>query len=138
VGEERGMAMVLAGSARAERQLNAPLRFVAGRLEEALIVLARVGDRRGAAECLEELAAVAGDTAEWARAGVLVAAAAAQRRVTGVPLSPAERNRVDTLVAELRRHLDADQFEAAAAQGDAITLDQAVALVLRPSVSPST
>jgi hypothetical protein len=138
VGDERGVAMVLAGSARAARQLGAPPRVVAGRLEEALLLLAKVGDRRGAAECLEELAAVAGDTDDWERAGVLLAAAAAQRRGTSAPLSPVERARVDSLLDRVRAHLDPAEFEAAAAGGDAIGLDQAVALVLRPSVSPST
>ena len=139
VGDDRGVATVLAGLARAGRQLAAPAHEVAGSLEEALLLFAKVGDRRGVAECLEELAAVAGDAGEWARAGVLLVAAAAQRRATSAALSPGERSRVQGLVDEVRRHLDPDEFEAVTARGDAIGLDNAVDVALRrPSVAPST
>jgi predicted ATPase len=131
VGDERGVATVLTGLARAGRQLAAPPREVAGRLEEGLLLFAKVGDRRGIAECLEELAAAAGDGGQWHRAGVLLAAAAAQRRAMSANPSPVERQRVEGMLDEVARHLDADQFEDAAGRGDAIGLDQAVTIALR-------
>jgi hypothetical protein len=45
--------------------------------------------------------------------------------------SPVERQRVEGMLDEVARHLDADQFEDAAGRGDAIGLDQAVTIALR-------
>jgi predicted ATPase len=139
VGDERGVAAVLAGLARASRLLEEPPRDAAGRLEEALLLFAKVGDRRGVAECLEDLAAAAVDGGEWDRAGFLLAAAANQRRAASVALSAHEGARVEAMLGDVRRHLDRQHWEITAARGEAMALDQVVAVaVRRPAVTPSS
>ena len=80
--------------------------------------------------CLEGLARVLGARGRPAVAAHLLAAAAAQRRVLGAPLAPAEQDELDREAAALRGRLGDAAFDAAWAAGQAMTLQQAVASAL--------
>ena len=129
--DERGIATALAGLARVGRQLSVPPQEVRTRLEEAVLLFNKVSDHGAVIECLEDLAAVAAAEDDWERAAVVLAAAAARRRATGATLFPGERGRVGRVVAAAQDQLDPIRFEAATARGDALGVDEAVAIALR-------
>ena len=87
----------------------------------------------GCAWCLEGLAQIAGALGHTVRAARLWGAAEALRTRIGASLSPAERSRHDGCVAATRARLDAATFEAAWAEGQAMTLEQAIAYALEGS-----
>ena len=64
------------------------------------------------------------------RAARLCGAAAALRVAIGAPLHPTERADYERTVAALRVALGDAAYEAAWAQGQALTLEQAIALAL--------
>ena len=82
----------------------------------------------GAAGALEGLAELAGAEADPERAALLLGAAAAARRSAGVPLSPGERVDVDRIAATAREALGEEGFARALARGEALPLQQALAL----------
>ncbi len=63
------------------------------------------------------------------RAAVLLGAAAAARRSAGVPLPPGDRVDVDHTAAEALEALGEERFARALARGEALPLEEAVALV---------
>ena len=100
------------------------------KLQKALRIGRRIGDKGNMAEAMLGLACVAGDLDDWHRAAMLHGAAQALRDQTGVPW--------DTLVAPYRQEsldqaaaaLGDEQFHRAYARGMALSFDQAISLAL--------
>lgn len=98
---------------------------------EALTLRARAGLRPGMAESLESLAALATDQESCLEAARLFGAACALRAEIGLARWPAEQAAYDTDVARVRDALGEHAFHTAWAEGEALTLDEAVAYVSR-------
>jgi non-specific serine/threonine protein kinase len=95
---------------------------------ESLTTRAEQGERSGVAECLVGLASLAA-RARMGEHGVrMVAAADAIRAALGVSLSPQNREQQDRLLADLRRGMTADAFNAAWQAGAGLPLVDAVSL----------
>src|SRR5207245_85490 len=100
--------------------------------EEALQLCRGIGDRAGAAECLEGLAAVAAQQDRPEHAAWLCGAAAGLREAAGIPLPPTDRAAYAHLMVTARAALGEDAFAAVWAAGRALPLEQALAAALAP------
>jgi predicted ATPase/class 3 adenylate cyclase len=106
------------------------------KLQEALRIGRRIGNKTNMAEAILGLACLAGDAGDWHRAAVLHGAAQALLDQTGV--------RWDTFPAGTRREsldqagvaLGDEQFQRAYARGMALSFDQAISLTLE--IAPNT
>jgi predicted ATPase/DNA-binding CsgD family transcriptional regulator len=85
-----------------------------------------IGDRRGIAEDLEGLAAVAVGRGRATRAAELIAIAAAIREEIGSPVADRNRAAVDATTANARQSLGSSAFEAAWSAGKLMSLERAV------------
>ena len=101
--------------------------------QEALGPLQELGDRWMLARSLEGLAAVHSLQSEHRRAARIYGAAEALRETIGAPVNISLRPDYDYRVADACRALGATVFEAAWAEGRAMSLDQAVAYALAGS-----
>ena len=111
-------------------------------LEESLRLLGELGDRRNAAYLLEGWASLAaalssaqpkdqhGSRERAQRAARLFGAAGAVRTASGIPLPPVDRWWYERYLATARAQLDERSWEAAWAEGQAMTLEQAIAYAL--------
>jgi hypothetical protein len=99
--------------------------------EEGLAIFRELGDKGGIAQSLESLAGLA---AVWGRglerAARLWGAAAALREAIGAPLPPSEREKYEREVGAARAALGEEAFASAWAEGEAMTLEQAIAYAL--------
>jgi hypothetical protein len=95
--------------------------------EESLRMSLELGDKRLVAECLGGLAGVASARGQATRAGRLHAAAAALRDALEEPLSPPDRRISERYLVMARAGLDEAAFVAAWTEGQAMSLEQAVA-----------
>ena len=94
---------------------------------------------------LEYLARVAGGLGQPERAARLFGAAEALREAIGAPLPPSGRDDHEREVAAARAHLDEHAFVQALAEGQAMSLEQAIAYALegappappRPAAEPA-
>ncbi|HYN88621.1 MAG TPA: tetratricopeptide repeat protein, partial [Ardenticatenaceae bacterium] len=103
--------------------------------EESLALRREMGDKRGVAESLSGLAAVAGVGHGKAElAARLAAAAHSLLELMGSKLDRTEQAVYDQGVAAARRELDEDAFAAAWNEGQAMTLDEAVAYALERGI----
>jgi hypothetical protein len=101
--------------------------------EEGVALSGEVGDRANLAYCLEGLAVVAGVRGEAMRSARLIGAAEGLHEAVGVPVYiyyEPDRSLYEHTVAAVRSHMGAETFEAARAQGRALTFKQAVACAL--------
>ena len=101
--------------------------------EEGVALSAEVGDRANLAYCLEGLAVVAGVRGEAMRSARLIGAAEGLHEAVGVPVYiyyEPDRSLYEHTVAAVRSQMGAETFEAARAQGRALTFKQAVACAL--------
>ncbi|MGH2601604.1 MAG: ATP-binding protein, partial [Dehalococcoidia bacterium] len=87
-------------------------------------------DRQGVASSLQGMASVAAADGEAARAATLCGAADALRTALGVQLPAASRAKFDEALAVARAALGEDEFTAAWAAGQALSLEEAVAEAL--------
>ena len=94
---------------------------------ESLTIFRELKNKRGMVECLAGLAAVGGPTRQGAR---LLAAAVSLLRSYQGSWWPADQVEVDHTLARLQTALSAADFAAAWAEGQALTLKQAVAEAL--------
>ncbi len=111
-------------------------------LEESLRLLGELGDRRNAAYLLEAWASLAaalssaqpdgqvGARERVQRAARLFGAAGAVRTASGIPLPPVDRSRYERYLAAARAQSTEAVWNAAWAEGQAMTLEQAVAYAL--------
>lgn len=99
-------------------------------LVEALTIVNELGNKRDMAYAFDAFVQLAAAQQQPLRALHLAGASAALRTEMGFVLPPVERSRLDHLCATARRHLSADEADAAWAEGAAMTLDEAVAYAL--------
>jgi tetratricopeptide (TPR) repeat protein len=132
LGERNGMAQVLLELAHVAR-VQGDYDRAAGRFAESLALCRKVQNARDTGYCLAGLAGIAAASGRPERAARLFGAAEALRESLGVPLPPVNRADYDRDVAATRAQLDAATFAAAWAEGQTMTLDDAVAYAL---VSP--
>jgi tetratricopeptide (TPR) repeat protein len=83
------------------------------------------------AVALEGLAGIGCAAGDPELAAVLLGVAAAVRRVAGVPLAPGQRVEVDRVARAARQALGEDRFTATFASGEALSMEEAVAVAER-------
>jgi predicted ATPase/DNA-binding XRE family transcriptional regulator len=101
--------------------------------EEGVTLSGEVGDRANLAYCLEGLAVVAGVQGDTMRSTRLIGAAEGLHEEVGVPVYiyyEPDRSLYEHTVATVRSQMGAEAFEAARAQGRALTFKEAVAYAL--------
>ena len=99
-------------------------------LSESLALLRDTGNRQGLPWNLESAAAVAGSLGHGTRAARLLGAADALRELIGSPLPPRERDRQERYIMAACAQLDEAAWNAAWAEGRAMTTEQAIAYAL--------
>ena len=99
-------------------------------LKESLILSRELGVKQGIAECLDGLAGVGVVLGVPERSARLLGAAEELREIISSPLPPADRAEVDGYVAAVRDALDEEAFEAAWAEGRAMTIEEAIEYAL--------
>jgi hypothetical protein len=99
-------------------------------LGESLALLRDTGNREGLPWCLESVAAVAGALGHDTRAARLLGAADALREQIGSPLPANERARQERYIMAACAQLDEAAWNAAWAEGRAMTTEQAIAYAL--------
>jgi predicted ATPase len=104
------------------------------RLTESLRLLRELGDRPCAGTTLDSLAVLSAAHGAPQQAARLFAAAQASREAQGLTLPPVEQGRLEQAVAAAREGLDRGAFDAAWAEGRAMTLEQAIAYALNEPV----
>ncbi len=102
-------------------------------IKESLSLFRELGNKFGIIVCLEKLAGVEESQGRPRRAAQLLGTTEAIRDIIGVPLTPADRKEHDRTVSALRTDLGEDGFEAARAEGAAMTLEQAIGYALSDS-----
>jgi predicted ATPase/DNA-binding CsgD family transcriptional regulator/Flp pilus assembly protein TadD len=95
-------------------------------LEEGLGLLRKAGDRQHFADCLEIMAGSAGAGGMARKAAQLWGAAGALRTKIGVPLQPENRAVLDPYLAAARSDLGEAAWQAALAEGRAMSPERAV------------
>ena len=101
---------------------------------ESLSLFRDAGDRRGLAECLAGLAAVAAVGMQPVRAAQLFGASEALLKAIGAQLSASNLDDYERNLALARKSLDAAAFAAAWLAGRTMALEQAIASALEPTV----
>jgi hypothetical protein len=129
MGDRWGIGVALAGLAgvawtRGDLEQGAAL------LKHSLITFRDVGTRDRVAECLQELASLALLAGQPAQTVTLSAAAGATQSSAGLALWPAVAARRDRDLELARAGLGQAEFERAWAEGQALSLDQAIDLAL--------
>ncbi len=99
-------------------------------LEESLGILRELGHKFGAALCLVRLGELAGAQKRLPEAARLFGAAEALREAIRTALPGADRDDYERSVAALRAAMGDEAFEAAWAEGRAMTMEEAVAYAL--------
>jgi predicted ATPase/class 3 adenylate cyclase len=93
---------------------------------DALRRFADAGDMDGVAEGIEALAGAAAAEGAWVRAARLAGSAAALRRRVGVPQTPLDHQRLERWLEGSRAALGDTAYAAACAEGEQMTVEQAV------------
>ncbi len=106
--------------------------------QESLVLRQEAGEKEGIAAALEELARVAAIRGQIRSAAQLFGAAEALRTAMGTPLPLSERASHEHAVKAVRANLDETAFAQAWAEGQAMTLEQAMtaALEVRQHFTP--
>ena len=107
----------------------------AGFLEKGLALIREVGDWEWVAYALESFAVLAGAKGQGERAARLWGAAEALRKSIGAPLPPKNRTDYGRSVAAVRSQLGEAQWEAAFAQGLAMSAEEAAEYALSKEVA---
>ena len=102
---------------------------------ESLQLFNAVGDKDGLTECLERFAMLANANSDFRRAAQLFGAASVLRKEAGTSLPPAEREEFDRELSATRMRLDSAAFDAAWHAGQAMAIEQAIALALTEASS---
>lgn len=100
-------------------------------LAESLTLNRELGDQTAIAYLVEDYGGLAAAQAQPVRALRLAGFAAALRETIGAPLPPAEQERVDRMLAPARQVLTATAATAAWAEGQAMSVQAAIAYALR-------
>jgi len=102
---------------------------------ESLALFQERGASWGIIMCFEQFARVAGAQGQAARAIRLWGAAEKRRERCGLPSLPTHQAELDRAVASVRAQLDEASFAAAWAEGQAMSLDQAISYALEETGS---
>jgi non-specific serine/threonine protein kinase len=129
LGETFGSSIALINLGRAALLSGDPER-ARDYFSESLVMKRALADKEGMAWTLEGLAGVAAAQALPVRAAQLFGAAHAVRASIGVPVPPSDSEFFENSVARARGQLDAGTWESAWAQGEALSLESALALAL--------
>jgi predicted ATPase len=124
-GDKLAMARVLMnlGEVKMEQdELGAAKGFIRG----SLVLCREIGAHWDIADMLEIMASITDGFGRATDAAQLFGAAAGIRDLLGAPLPPGERAAYERRIDRVRRGLPQDRFEAAWAEGRALTLDEAV------------
>jgi tetratricopeptide (TPR) repeat protein len=100
------------------------------RLEESLALTRQVGDDQETVACLETLAEITGGEGQAERGARLLGAADAFTEATGRTRWPAEREVYERSIALLRALLGEGAFAAARAEGQRLSMEQAIGLAV--------
>jgi predicted ATPase/DNA-binding CsgD family transcriptional regulator len=125
LGDKRGIAMALCFTGHAVR-LQGNLERAAGLYRESLTMFGETGDKWVATECIEGLALIARAQRNGERAARLFGAAEAARGVFGVTTLRPEAGDQEQFWVALRERPEGTRFAAAWAEGQAMTLEQAI------------
>ncbi len=110
--------------------------------KESLTLRQETGEQEGIATALEGLAAVTGMQGQPVSAARLYGAASSLRTLLGAPLTPIDRPYYQQTVAALRAQLDEPTFLKAWTEGQAMTLEEAIAEAMqvqaREHIPPTT
>lgn len=105
---------------------------------ERLALIRNIGNRENIIECLEDLAATAAMQSLASYAARLWSAVERVREVIGHPCVPvAKRALIEPIVAHARRSVDEAVSAAAWAEGQGMTMEQAIAYALDPNSARS-
>jgi hypothetical protein len=99
-------------------------------LDESLSLHRDLGYRTGAVEGVEDVARIAAALDQPGRAAQLLGAATAFRTASGEARPPYLRAPIDRVVAGVRAALGKEAFDAAWAEGAALSIEQAIAAAL--------
>jgi predicted ATPase/DNA-binding SARP family transcriptional activator/DNA-binding CsgD family transcriptional regulator len=105
-------------------------------LEEGFALIREVGDWEFVAYALDSFAVIAGAKGQGERAARLWGAAEALRKTIGAAIHPTDRPDYDRSVAAVRSQLDEASWEAAFAQGMAMSAEEAAEYALSEEVAP--
>jgi tetratricopeptide (TPR) repeat protein len=132
LGDKGGMATALTrlGSLALRRDAIAGARAY---YAEGLSLLQALGDKEYIAVSLEGFAAIAAAEQQWERAARLWGAAEGLRQAISVPLPPGMRAEYEAQLAQLQSHLDGQVFARAWQEGQALSLERAVAFAAGPA-----
>jgi tetratricopeptide (TPR) repeat protein len=130
-GDRWGTALALAdlGNLARERREFASAQEL---FRESLQIFRDLDFKRGVAQLLESFAICAADQAKSGRALGLAGAAAALRRSAGVPLAPAEQEKLEVGLAAARQKLNGSDAAAAWMEGWTMPLERAIETALSP------
>jgi DNA-binding CsgD family transcriptional regulator len=131
-----GIAYLLYDEARAAVEEGRPGQ-AQSLLGEGLHHFVALGDTRNIALCLDVGAVVATVCGELFRAIRLWGAADALRTSAGMPLPPADRSHDEQYQVMVRERVDEAGFTISWAEGQAMTLEQAIAYTLEPTKTPN-
>jgi len=129
LGDERGIASALYDLGMVG-QLQGDYRQAEVFLEESLAIWGESGNRGGIAYLLACFAELATAEAQSRRALRLAGAAAALREKHGTPLISSLQARLERTLALVRSAFDGEEAVAAWSEGQAMTLEQAIAYAL--------
>lgn len=104
--------------------------LAAARLGESLEIRQETGDQSGIAWCLERMADIALAQGQAEKAARFVGAGAALRASISSVIDPADQPEYDRRISSLRAELGQERFTAAWDEGQAFTLEQAVAFAI--------
>ncbi len=108
---------------------------------ESLIVSQELGSKRTIGRCLMALGGVAGTTKQPLRGAMLLGAAEALFNSISSMLQPDDQAEHDRAIVSTLSQLNQETFDAAWAEGQALTLEQAIGLALieipEPEIAPS-
>jgi tetratricopeptide (TPR) repeat protein len=93
---------------------------------ESLAIYREFDDRRALAYLLEDIGGLAAVQGQAERGLTLAAFAAGLRKTTGSPLSPAEEEKLDQMMAPARQSLDPISLALTMQRGRSMTLEQAI------------
>ena len=129
LGDRRGIATSLhdLGMVAYER---GDYRAARALYEESLAILRELGYRSRIATALESFARLAAAEAQVGRVARLLGAAESLREAIGTPLRPTQRADYAHAVAAARAELGEEAFAAAWAEGQAMSVEQAIAYAL--------
>ena len=109
--------------------------------EESLALFHELGDKRGTSDCLQGLACAAGAEGEPLRAAKLFGAAQALQEAMGIYRTPTEHTSEEPYLARARSQLDEAVWQKAFAEGQKMTLEEAIEYALaeeEPALPTST